>query len=161
MSHDDDDLFAHARLVDFTEHPLLLLIDTEGNAELIGEDTMCPINVAAMLRIIAADLLMSHPLGPCLPTPEPPTWSRPAEPLHPFAATLDRARKLWTDGTGHVWDLSVWWGDAFGRVWRWTGDLDRTSGAPLMRCEYRPETQPLDVLRAVCGPIAPMAGGAA
>ena len=41
----DDDF--HARLVDFTEHPLVLLVDTEGNAELIGENTLCPIRTAA------------------------------------------------------------------------------------------------------------------
>ena len=156
-----DDLFAHARLVDFTEHPLVLLVDTEGNAELIGEDTICPIRTAALLRVIANDLIASHPLGRCTPSAEAPTWSRPAEPLIPQAGTLDRARSLWTDGTGHVWDLSVPWADAFGRAWQWTGQLDRTSGTPMMRCEYRPDTQPLDVLRAVCGPIAPMPGGAA
>ncbi|MFF3190513.1 phiSA1p31-related protein [Streptomyces misionensis] len=158
MTHDP---FAYARLVDLTEHPLVLLVDTEGGAELIGEDTVCPIRTAALLRVIAADLIASHPLGPCTPVPEPPTWERPAEPLYPQAGTLDRARSLWTDGTGHAWDLSVWWGDAYGRAWRWTGDLDRTSGVPMMRTEYRAEVQPLDVLRAVCGPIAPLAGGAA
>lgn len=148
----------HARLVDFTEHPLVLLVDDEGNGELIGEDSFCAIRVAALLRLIAADLLASHPLGPCAPQAEATVWERPAEPLHPQGSTLDRVRQLWTDGTGHVWDLSVKWGDASGRPWRWTGELDRVTGVPLMRCEYRPDTQPLDVLRATCGPIAPMGG---
>ncbi|MCT9139042.1 phiSA1p31-related protein [Streptomyces violarus] len=160
MSHDDE-LFAHARLVDFTEHPLVLLVDTEGGAELLGEDTMCPIQTAAILRTIAADLLASHPLGPCAPVAEAPAWSRPPEPLHPFAGTLDRARKVWTDGTGHVWDLSVPWADANGDTWRWHGVLDQVSGAPILRCDQWKGAHTLDVLREGRGPIRPVVGGAA
>ncbi|MFI9600367.1 phiSA1p31-related protein [Streptomyces sp. NPDC052043] len=156
-----DDLFAHARLVDFTEHPLVLLVDTEGNAELHGENTICPIRTAALLRVIANDLIASHPLGRCAPSTEAPIWSRPPEALHPEAGTLDRARKLWTDGTGHVWDLSVPWGDAYGDTWRWHGTLESESGVPILRCDQWKGEHPLDVLRAGRGPIAPVLGGAA
>jgi hypothetical protein len=158
MSHDP---FAYARLVDLTEHPLVLLVDTEGGAELIGEDTVCPIRTAALLRVIAADLIASHPLGRCAPVPEPPTWDRPAEPLHPQAGALDRARRVWTDGTGHVWDLAVTWSDAFGDTWRWHGSLDQVSGVPILRCDQWPGAHPLDVLREGRGPIAPVVGGTA
>ena len=151
----------HFRFVDFTEHPLVLLVDADGNAELHGDDQQCKIRTAAILHVIADQLAAEHPLGRCRPRPAPTLWERPAEPLHSHAGTLDREARVWTDGTGHAWDLSVPWADAFGRSWRWTGELDRTSGGPLMRCEYRPETQTLDVLRALCGPIAPMLGGAA
>lgn len=156
-----DDAFAHARLVDFTEHPLVLLVDTEGNAELIGEETLCPIRTAALLQVIARDLIASHPLGRCTPSPAAPTWSRPPEPLHPHAGILDRNRKLWIDGTGHVWDLSVPWADVNGDTWRWHGVIDQASGAPILRCDQWPGAHPLDVLRAGRGPIFPVAGGAA
>lgn len=151
----------HARLVDFTEHPFVVLVDREGNAELVGEDRLCPFRTAALLRVIANDLVASHPLGPCAPVVEPPYWERPAEPLNPHAGVLDRARKLWFDGTGHTWDLSVAWADAFGDTWRWHGVIDQASGAPILRCEQWPGAHPLDVLRAGRGPISPVRGGAA
>lgn len=160
MTADNDDLF-YARLVDFTEHPLVLLVDTEGGAELIGEGTMCPFRTAALLRVIAADLIASHPLGPCAPSTEAPTWERPTEPINPQAGTLDRARRLYTDGTGHVWDLSLPWRDANGDTWRWHGTLDGESGVPILRCDQWPGAHPLDVLRAGRGPIRPVLGGAA
>ncbi|MDV6290287.1 phiSA1p31-related protein [Streptomyces sp. UP1A-1] len=155
------DDFAHVRLVDFTEHPVMLLVSTDGSAELIGEETMCKLQLAALLSIIARDLVAEAMTEECAPTGEPPVWERPDEPLLPHGGTLDRVARVWTDGTGHVWDLGVQWRDAYGRAWRWHGDLDRSSGAPMMRCEYRDDEQPLDVLRAMCGPIHPISGGAA
>ncbi|MGW2708655.1 phiSA1p31-related protein [Streptomyces sp. NPDC001356] len=155
------DIFDRHRIVDFTEHPLVVLIDTEGGAEIVGDDQVCKLKAAAVLRVVADVLASEHEQGQCRPPTRTPQWRRPAEPLIPHVSTLDRGRSLWTDGTGHVWDLSVPWGDAYGRSWRWTGDMDRTSGAPLMATEYRAEQQPLDVLRATFGPIAPLPGGAA
>ncbi|MGW1587285.1 phiSA1p31-related protein [Streptomyces sp. NPDC002386] len=154
------DPFAHVRLVDFTETPLVLLIDRDGNATLFGEESFCAIRTAAVLQVIARDLLAAHPLGRCRPVAEPTVWERPAEPLIPQAGTLDRERRVWTDGTGHAWDLAAVWGDVDDREWRWHGSLDG-QGAPLMRSADGREVEPLDVVRALYGPIAPVAGGAA
>jgi hypothetical protein len=155
-----DDALAHVRFVDFTEHPFVLLVDVHGNAELHGDGQVCKLRAAALLRVIANDLAAEHPLGACTPEPDAEPWERPAESLHSQFGTLDAERALWTDGTGHVWNLSIPWGDAFGRSWRWHGVVDPLSGAPMMRCEYRFEAQPLDLLRALYGPIAPLSGGA-
>ena len=155
------DMFDRHRIVDVTEHPFVVLVATDGSAVIVGEDQICKLKAAAVLRVLSDVLASEHPQGACHPPARTPQWERPAEPLHPQASSLDRERRVWTDGTGHAWDLAVSWGDAYGRSWRWTGDLDRASGAPLMVTEYRAEAQPLDLLRAAFGPIAPLPGDAA
>lgn len=151
----------HFRFVDFTEHPFVLLVDGDGNAELHGDEQVCKLKAAAILSVIARDLVAEHGRGRCTPLPEAPLWQRPDEPLVPYAGTLDRERRLWTDGTGHVWDLSVPWADANGDTWRWHGVIDAASGAPVLRCDQWKGAHSLDVLRAGRGPIRPVVGGAA
>ncbi|MCX4615742.1 phiSA1p31-related protein [Streptomyces mirabilis] len=150
----------HFRFVDFTEHPLVLLVDTDGNAELHGDDQMCKIQTAAILSTIARDLLAEHGPGRCRPSPDVPTWERPDEALAPYFGTLDRDAQLWTDGTGHVWNLALPWQDNAGSTWLWYGRLDG-QGAPLMRSNDWPEPQPLDALRFLRGPMSPVRRGGA
>lgn len=144
------------RLVDFDEQPLVVLVDEDGVAEVYG-DGMCKLRAAAILRFVAAQLAAEHPAGACLPQPEP-QHDRPVEPLISHAGTLDRERRLWTDGTGHAWDLSLAWADVHERAWRWHGSLDR-QGTPIMRSSDGSASEPLDVVRAVWGPLAPVIGG--
>lgn len=152
------DDFAHVRLVDFTEHPVMLLVSTDGSAELIGEETMCKLQLAALLSIIARDLVAEAMTEECAPTGEPPVWERPDEPLMPNGGTLDRDAQVWTDGTGHVWNLALPWQDNAGSTWQWYGSLDG-QGAPLMRSNDWPEPQPLDALRYLRGPMVPVYRG--
>lgn len=152
----------HFRFVDFTEHPIVLLVDAEGNAELHGDDQVCKARVASILQVIARDLVAEHEFehggGPCSPSAELGRWERPDEPLIAHGGTLDRAARLWTDGTGHVWDLALSWRDAAGSTWSWSGRLDG-QGAPLMRSGDWAEAQPLDALRSLRGPMAPVSRG--
>jgi hypothetical protein len=151
----------HFRFVDFTEHPLVLLVDAEGNAELHGDDQVCKLKAAAILAVIARDLAAEHGPGRCSPSGEVPQWQRPDEPLIPSGGTLDRDAQLWTDGTGHVWNLALPWRDNAGSTWLWYGSLDG-QGCPLMRSTDWPEPQPLDALRYLRGPMSPVyRGGAA
>lgn len=151
----------HFRFVDFTEHPFVLLIDADGNAELHGDDQVCKIKAAAILSVIARDLVAEHGPRRCAPPAEAPLWERPDEPLMPHAGTLDREAQVWTDGTGHVWNLALPWQDRAGSTWQWYGSLDG-QGAPLMRSNDWPEPQPLDALRFLRGPMSPVyRGGAA
>jgi hypothetical protein len=155
------DIFDRHRIVDFTEHPFVVLVGTDGSAEVVGDDQVCKLKAAAVLRVLADVLANEHPQAPCLPPARTPRWQRPDEPLMPHAGTLDRDAQLWTDGTGHVWNLALPWQDAAGSTWLWYGSLDG-QGAPLMRSNDWPEPQPLDALRAVRGPISPVyRGGAA
>src|SRR3546814_2142024 len=48
-----------------------------------------------------------------------------AEPINAKGSTLDRERRVWTDGNGHTWDLTVTWADnETGNEWRWMGRVD-------------------------------------
>jgi hypothetical protein len=155
------DIFSRHRIIDFTEHPFVILVDTSGGAEIHGDDQVCKIKAATVLRVIADMLANEHPHGPCGPSERTPRWTRPDEPLHSNAGSLDRSAQVWTDGTGHAWDLSMPWQDAAGSTWLWYGSLDG-QGAPLMRSNDHPTPEPLDALRALRGPIAPVhRGGAA
>lgn len=155
------DIFDRHRLIDFSEHPFVVLIDTAGGATLIGEDQVCKEEAAAMLRHVAAVLDAEHCPGCCSPEPTPSAYERPDEPLMPHGGNLDRDAQLWTDGTGHVWDLGLPWQDNAGSTWQWYGTLDG-QGAPLMRSNDWSEPQPLDALRALRGPMVPVnRGGAA
>ncbi|GGQ81042.1 phiSA1p31-related protein [Streptomyces flaveolus] len=149
------------RFVDAAEHPVVLLIDTDGGAELHGDDTMCRLQLAAILSVLAGRLVAEATAETCAPVEAPGWWERPDEPLMPQAGTLDRERQVWTDGTGHAWDLTVPWADVYGDTWRWHGHLDGESGMPVLRCDQWPGAHPLDVLRAGRGPIRPTVGGAA
>lgn len=156
-----DDLFAHFRLVDFHEHPFAVLVDAHGTAEIVGDDQVCKMQAATILQYVANVLIAEHGTGCCHPTPGVSGYARPAEPLHAQAGSLDRDAQLWTDGTGHVWDLSMPWQDNAGSTWQWYGSLDG-QGAPLMRSNDWPEPQPLDALRYLRGPMVPVyRGGAA
>ncbi|WP_125262348.1 phiSA1p31-related protein [Streptomyces alboflavus] len=148
------------RFVDLDEQALVVLVERDGSYE-VQNPALCNRFAAALLRGIAEQLDASHPPHPCTPGDgAEPHHERPAEPLISHAGTLDRERKMWTDGTGHAWDLSLPWTDAADRSWRWHGSLDR-QGTPIMRSGDGAEVQPLDVVRALWGPIAPLSGGAA
>lgn len=153
-----DEIFDRHRIVDFTEHPFVVLVGVDGSAEIVGDDQVCKLKAAAVLRVVADVLANEHTQGPCTPPDRTPRWQRPDEPLMPHAGTLDRAARLWTDGTGHVWDLALAWRDAAGSTWSWAGRLDR-EGAPLMQSDDWPEVQPLDALRSLRGPMAPVSRG--
>ncbi|ALF00182.1 conserved hypothetical protein [Streptomyces sp. SPB78] len=146
------------KLVDLDEHSLVVTIDADGVAELHSAG-MCKMRAAAILRFVSTQLAAEHGFGPCLPQPEP-QHDRPEEPLHAHAGTLDREAKLWTDGTGHVWDLSLSWRDATDQSWRWHGSLDR-QGTPIMRSGDGSVSESLDIVRALWGPLAPEFGGEA
>lgn len=153
--------FDHFRFIDQREHPFVVLLDVHGSAEILGENNVCKARAADVLRYVADVLDSEHGPGMCYPPSEPSQFGRPAEPLQVHAGTLDRERQVWTDGTGHVWDLSVPWRDNAGSTWLWYGRLDR-QGAPLMWSNDWPESQPLDALRSLRGPMAPVyRGGAA
>ncbi|AAR29701.1 hypothetical protein VWBp11 [Streptomyces phage VWB] len=145
------------RMIDLNEQRLVITLDAN-NVYRINVRSMCPVEAAALLHVIAAELVAEHPPFPChwdteRDTPAPA--DRPDEPLPVDGARLDAERSVWTDGTGHTWDLSVMWQDVFGVHWQWTGRLDR-SGTPLMTSVAGIE--PLDVIRASVGPIAPVGG---
>lgn len=150
----------HFRFVDFTEHPLVLLVGEDGSADLHGDDSLCKIQVAAILQIIARDLIAEHGSQRCTPSGATPVWVRPDEPLHSFAGTLDRESRVWTDGTGHAWDLTVPWLDTTGETWWWQGRLT-SQGDPIMRSDDGSQAQPLGVLRQLRGPISPVTSGGA
>lgn len=146
------------RMIDLNEQLLVVTLDKSGTMR-TSVRGICPDMAAAILRRLAADIEADHPPFPChwdeqRDAPEPA--DRPDEPLPGDGARLDAERQVWTDGTGHTWDLSVPWDDAVSVRWVWTGRMD-TSGVPLMRADDG-EVESLDVIRAVVGPIAPGVG---
>lgn len=146
------------RFVDFDEQRLVVLVDRDGRYE-VRKSKMCSVAAADLLRHIACELEAQHPPFPCEPAAEPDgPAGRPVEPLDSPGGSLDRERKVWTDGRGHTWDLSLAWRDAADRPWRWHGSLD-SRGAPILRTEDGVERESLDVVRAVYGPLAPVVGG--
>lgn len=148
------------RFVDAAEHPVMLLVDTDGNAELHGEQNVCRIRLAATLSILAGRLVAEELAEGCAPAADSPGWEQSDEPLLPHGGTLDREAQLWIDGTGHVWNLALPWQDNAGSTWQWYGSLDG-QGAPLMRSNDWPEPQPLDALRFLRGPMSPVYRGGA
>ncbi|MGO4630543.1 phiSA1p31-related protein [Streptomyces sp. 2RAF24] len=145
------------RLIDENELRLLVMVDGAGRLDHRVRG-MCPSLAAAVLRALAARLEAEHPPFPCDwdPARDAPV-ERHDEPLPTEGGRLDAARRVWTDGTGHRWDLSVTWRDAVDVTWRWTGRMDG-QGTPLMRADEGAEVESLDVIRAVVGPIAPAGG---
>ncbi|MFI7010017.1 phiSA1p31-related protein [Streptomyces sp. NPDC050145] len=145
------------RLVDLDEQHVVVMLSTDGKVEVLGD--MCTVGAAALLMSVARQLVAEHGVGSCRREPEP-QHERPAEPLHAHAGSLDREARVWTDGTGHAWDLALAWRDATDQSWRWHGSVDR-QGAPIMRSADGSVSEPLDVVRAVYGPLAPEFGGVA
>ncbi|AZM53306.1 hypothetical protein DMA15_12500 [Streptomyces sp. WAC 01529] len=144
------------RFVDFDDQRIALLVNTDGSYELHTGST-CTSRAAEFLFELAVQLEAVHPPYPCNPSAEPDgPKGRPAEPIDSRRGRLDRERSLWTDGRGHLWDLSLVWGDVADRLWRWHGSLD-SFGAPLLRTVDGTTTEPLDVVRAVYGPLIPVA----
>jgi hypothetical protein len=147
------------RMIDVNEQALVLNVDYQGLAYFrVGK--VCPRGIASLLRELADRVEASHPPFPCdwdERRGEPEPADRPAEPLVPDRGSLDADAQVWTDGTGHRWDLSVPWDDVTDVRWHWTGRMDG-QGVPLMRSNDGEETASLDVIRAVTGPIAPVVG---
>ncbi|MFE2747359.1 phiSA1p31-related protein [Streptomyces scopuliridis] len=146
------------RLIDFDEHALVLTV-TRAGAVMVVNPRMCDTGTAELLHDIADQLAAAHPPYPCNPGAEPDAQHDYDEPLNGRHGRLDAERKVWTDGTGHAWDLSVTWLAAATEVaWEWTGRLDGL-GTPVMRAVGSHSVhEPLDVLRAVYGPISPTGG---
>lgn len=147
------------RLLDLNAHRLVITLSAGGRMDTFLR-RMCPSAAADLLRGIADQLDEQHPAFPCHwdeRRDEPAPAVEPDEPTVAREGSLDDERRVWTDGTGHRWDLSVPWDDVTGTRWQWTGRVDR-KGAPLMRSADGVETEPLDVIRAITGPIAPAVG---
>ncbi|GGX02194.1 phiSA1p31-related protein [Streptomyces chryseus] len=108
----------------------------------------CTQNAAAVLRQIADHLDAAHPATPCTPPPEADLGAR---------GTYDTERGEWTDPVGHTWDLRKTWADREGHTWRWTGQFDRLM-TPMMRANGTPVREPLDIVSALHGPLAPIVG---
>ncbi|MFI1607813.1 phiSA1p31-related protein [Streptomyces griseofuscus] len=148
------------RFVDMGEQQLVVLVDGEGRLEM-HTGKVCTMRAADLLEKLAARLRASHPPFRCLPSAAAvPTAERPDELLLAEGGRLDRTASVWTDGRGHVWDLSLTWVDTMGAEWRWYGSLD-SNGAPLLRANNGATVQALDVVRALYGPLAPVTEGAA
>ncbi|MFF9088606.1 phiSA1p31-related protein [Streptomyces sp. NPDC014991] len=138
--------------------PAIVVVVQRDGSHTVRTDGVCKILAAEFLRGIADRLIAEHGPGLCTPEPEP---RRPAEdePADPYAGRLDRERGVWRDPRGDSWDLTLTWLDQTGSTWRWHGTAG-LGGEPILRCEDG-EAQPLNVLRALYGPIIPVSGGAA
>lgn len=145
------------RIIDLDETVFVLTMRDDGEVEVSG--SICDRMAADMLRTIAAQLDAEHPAHSCTPGGAPYERDE-AEPLDGRDGELDVDRQVWTDGRGHAWDLSLSWGDCADGAWRWTGLLD-AAGTPMMRAVETDERAPLDVVRSLYGPIAPVVGDAA
>lgn len=135
---------------------LVVTVDTDGRMQL--HSTMCDGHAAETLHRIASWLQTGNGAGQCPPDFEQGDDNLAEVPINSRAGSLDAARRRWTDGSGHVWNLALDWEDYTDRVWRWTGRLDRDWRAPVMRALDDGETSPLDVLRAMYGPLFPKVG---
>lgn len=140
------------RMLDLNQWPLVLAIRPCGHAELIHA-AMSPAAAAAELRRLA--FMLDQAAAAC----EAPPLSPSGDYIEPMAArggTLDGDR--WTDGHGHVWDLSLIWTDECDQTWMWAGWFDR-SGAPMMRSVDHGDQMPLDTVRVVYGALRPGSAG--
>lgn len=146
------------KLIDLDEFVLVLTVARDGSTTVFNP-TICDSAAAEMLRSIAAQLDADHPPYPCSPGSEPAPQHDHAEPLDGPNGSLDAERRVWTDGTGHVWDLSGRWAAAETvPEWEWSGRLDHR-GTPVMRAVGSDVCESLDVLRTLYGPISPALGG--
>ncbi|WP_143645585.1 phiSA1p31-related protein [Streptomyces swartbergensis] len=147
------------RFIDMGEHRLVMLVDAAGRYEL-HTGKVCTLQVADFLEQLAGRLRASHPPHPRVPSaPEASPAAHPDERLLVDDSRFDPAAKVWTDGRGHAWDLSLTWVDMMGAEWRWRGVLD-DRGAPLLRANKGVTVQSLDVVRALYGPLSPARGDA-
>ncbi|MFF9690274.1 phiSA1p31-related protein [Streptomyces sp. NPDC014623] len=143
------------QLIDHAEHALVVTLTREGRLT-VAYPGFCGAAAAEVLRDVADRLIEAHGPAVCHPDAEP-------EPQHDSAETLgqggslDADRAVWTDGTGHAWDLSVTWGSAGNLRWWWTGGHTE-AGVPLMRTGDGTDEQPLDLVWALYGPLFPTAG---
>nr|WSS66774.1 phiSA1p31-related protein [Streptomyces sp. NBC_01177] len=145
----------HIKLIDYAEHALVVTVTRDGLLT-VAHPGFCGVIAADMLRDIADRLIEAHGPAVCAPGAEPEPQHDQAETLGQ-GGTLDADRKVWTDGTGHAWDLSVTWGSAGDMRWRWTGECS-DAGVPLLQTGEGTEPQPLDLVWALYGPLVPTAG---
>ncbi|MFJ3587492.1 phiSA1p31-related protein [Streptomyces sp. NPDC090231] len=147
------------KLIDLDEYVLVVTVAHDGSTT-VANPGICDAAAADVLRSIAAQLDAGHPPYPCNPGAEPAPQHDHAEPLDAPNGSLDTERRVWTDGTGHVWDLSARWAAAETEPeWEWSGGLDH-QGTPVMRAVGADDVrESLDVLRTLYGPIFPAVGG--
>ncbi|MFJ5820078.1 phiSA1p31-related protein [Streptomyces sp. NPDC093108] len=147
----------YIRLIDYDEQALVVTVARDG-VTTVAAPRMCDSAAADVLRSIADQLDAGHPPYPCDPGAESDLRHEHAEPLG-RGGSLDADRKVWTDGTGHTWDLSGRWAAAATEAeWEWSGRLDHL-GTPVMSPVGSPDVhESLDVLRALYGPISPVGG---
>ncbi|MFD3517751.1 phiSA1p31-related protein [Streptomyces sp. NPDC058657] len=145
------------KFVDLDEHALVITVTTAGVLEVRHSDG-CLGAVAEALMHVADQLAASHPPHPCNPAAGT-EQNHSDEPLRTEHSSLDADRVVWTDGTGHRWDLSVTWAAAGTEaLWAWSGQLDKI-GTPMMQAlDAAGPRVPLDVLRTLYGPISPATG---
>lgn len=143
------------KLIDLDEYPLVVMVRADGTAT-VSAPNICDGAAADLLRSIAADLDAQHPPFVCTPGDKPePQHDR--EEILAEGGALDAERRVWTDGTGHAWDLTVTWGSSGDMRWRWTGDCTDV-GVPLLQTGEGSAPQPLDLVWALYGPLFPTAG---
>lgn len=140
------------RMLKLDEWALVLAVRPCGHAELL-DAAMPPAAAASALRHLAATL---DEVAAKHGGPSPAPQGDHIEPLTARGGSLDGDR--WTDGHGHVWDLSLTWVDECDQAWMWAGWFDR-AGAPMMRSTLHGDQMPLDTVRVVYGALRPAAGG--
>lgn len=143
------------KLIDLDEYPLVVMVRRDGTAT-VSAPSVCDGVAADLLRNIAADLDAQHPPYVCSPGDTREEQPDAADTLGE-GGELDADRQVWTDGTGHAWDLSVTWGSAGNLRWRWTGEQN-DAGMPLMRTGEGTEAQPFNLVWALYGPLYAAAG---
>lgn len=142
--------------IDPERFQLVVAVDVDGHLQL--HSSMCDGHTAETLHRIASWLQTGTGPHQCPPDFDAGDDNLRAAPIHASGGRLDAARKRWTDGTDHTWNLALDWEDYADRVWRWTGRLDQR-GAPIMQALDDPrDTEPLDILRSWRGPITPKVG---
>ncbi|WP_406337336.1 phiSA1p31-related protein [Streptomyces sp. NBC_00649] len=149
-------------MIDLGRQVLVVTVGCDGSKQV--RTSLCAHEAARLLRCAAEQLAAGHPPHPCSPGAEPdPQHERPREDeaANPRGGRLDRERKVYVDPRGHVWDLSLAWGDIVDRAWKWHGSTDGL-GEPILRAveDEDGEALPLGILRAVYGPLAPIVGAA-
>ncbi|MFE9624256.1 phiSA1p31-related protein [Streptomyces sp. NPDC006527] len=138
--------------------PVIVVVVQADGSHTVRTDAVCKVVAAELLRGIADRLHAEHGPQPC--TPQYRGRSDAEQSASPYAGRLDRERRVWHDPRGDSWDLTLTWADWTEREWRWHGTTG-LGDEPILRSEDGDEAQPLGVLRALYGPIAPVLRGAA